>query len=195
VAQDSARCTLGRSVCGGAIEGKRLELVKWLHEDQQCEWSEIAGSMAARSANLSMLKYIHSKSDGGAPSRYSSVEARGHFSLSAVVSNSPRILSWCRKKRLLVDNWWRNGEPTLYYQSILADCTRVQSWLFRHGYRLLDTDSGYAAMMQRHSSDVCTAEESTASDSTASSEAYSSSNSTCDSGDDNDSENDSASST
>jgi hypothetical protein len=152
----------GESVCGGAIEGLRLEMVKWLHEEQQCEWSDIAGSMAAKSKNLPMLKYIHSKNDGGVPTKHSSVEDRGHFSLSAVVSNNPKILSWCRKKRLLVDSWGSGGEPTLYYQSILANCTRVQAWLFRHSYRLPADDSDYDDMMERHRSDLSsTAEEHT----------------------------------
>jgi hypothetical protein len=172
----------GESVCGGAIEGRRLELVKWLHEEQQCEWSDIAGSMAAKTNNLPMLKYIYSRKDGGAPTKSSSREDRAHFSLSVVISNNLQLLRWCHKKRLLADGF-EGGEPILYTQSLMSRSTALQPWLFKHGYRLPADDDEYNDMMERHHNDSDSDSSSSSSDSEASSDAASSSSGSEGSGD------------
>jgi hypothetical protein len=163
----------GESVCGGAVEGKRLAMLQWLHDEQQCPWSDIMGNLAACSNQLDMLKYIYRKRDGGCHGRHAVLGERYDFSMNAVQSNNPTLLSWCEKKRLLCNG---HGDDVwgLYHQSIVSNCTAVQPWLYRHGYRLPADDENYAAMMERHAGEDQTAENHDDSDLTSYSESGSS---------------------
>jgi hypothetical protein len=147
----------GESVCGGAIAGRRLAMLQWLHDEQQCPWSVIAGREAACTNQLDMLKYIYRKRDGGCHGQHAALVERYDFSMNAVQSDNPTLLSWCEKKRLLCNG---HGDDVwgLYHQSIVSNCTRVRSWLYRHGYRLPADDENYAAMVARHAGEDQTAE-------------------------------------
>jgi hypothetical protein len=159
----------GESVCGGAVEGKRLAILQWLHDEQQCPWSDIMGNLAACSNQPDMLKYIYRKRDGGCHGRHGELVERYDFSMNAVQSNNPTLLSWCEKKRLPCNG---HGDDVwgLYHQSIVSNCTAVQAWLYRHGYRLPADDENYAAMMERHADEDQTAENHDDSDLTSYSE-------------------------
>ena len=155
----------GESVCGGAVVSGRLETLKWLHEEQQCEWSDLAGSMAARSNNLPVPKYIYHKREGGIALQHHHVTERHELSECAVLSHNPKILSWCEKKGLLVNSY--GGHRGLYELSLDTDCKLVQRWLFKHGYRLPADHEEYNAMMERHRDDKHTEDTGAESDATA----------------------------
>jgi hypothetical protein len=86
-----------------------------------CEWNEVATSMAAQINDLPMLRYIYRKHDLGTPTKHDDREFRCNLALSAVQSNSPTMLRWCEKRRLLVDGYVR-GRPNMYNQSIMSNC-------------------------------------------------------------------------
>ena len=48
------------SFCAGVAFTNKLELLKWAREVKQCEWDERTITVAARKANLEMLKYCFS---------------------------------------------------------------------------------------------------------------------------------------
>jgi hypothetical protein len=141
----------GESLCGGAIKSGRLEILKWLHDEQQCAWSEYSGCMAAQSNNLSILKYIYHKGDGGFYGQHNHRAERSELSQCAMLSNNPKILSWCEKKKLLVNNY--DGALGLYEHSLIVNRPLVQQWLYKHGYRLPVDHEEFTAMMERHSND------------------------------------------
>jgi hypothetical protein len=160
------RALWGESVCGGAIEGGRLEMLQWLHEKQQCAWNDVAGSTPAKQNSLPMLRYIYRQHAGGVPSKHDERVERSHFAICAVQSNNLTLLRWCAKRRLLVDGFVR-GDPNMYLQSITSNCTVVQPWLFRHRYRLPVMHDEYAAMMARHQNDLDTDSNNSDNDSTS----------------------------
>jgi hypothetical protein len=120
-----------------------------------------------------MLKYIYRKRDGGCHGQHAAVFEKYDFPMCAVQSDNSTLLSWCEKKRLLsngdTDHAWG-----LYYQSIVSNCTRVRSWLYKHGYTLPAGDENFAAMMARHADDDQTADNHEDSDLTSYSESDSS---------------------
>jgi hypothetical protein len=46
-----------RIFCRGVAETNKLELLKWIREEKQCEWDYVPINVAAQKGNLEMVKY------------------------------------------------------------------------------------------------------------------------------------------
>jgi hypothetical protein len=120
-------------VCGGAIQSGRLDVLQWLHEDQQCPWNRYAGNAAVLANQLPVLQYIYSKHDGGMPlfndfPPYQQLQ----FSLDAVLTNNVELLDWCYTEDLLLDD--PDPHNGLYVSATASGCAAAAEWLLQHGF-------------------------------------------------------------
>jgi hypothetical protein len=130
-------------VCGGAIQSGRLDVLKWLREEQQCTWNSYAGSAAVLANQLPVLQYIYGKHDGGMPlfndfPPYQQLQ----FSLDAVLTNNLELLDWCYSQDLLLDN--PDPHNGLHVTATASDCYAAAEWLQQHGFNAeaeLDRDT------------------------------------------------------
>jgi hypothetical protein len=106
------------------VQAGRLDMLKWLYEEQECWWDQSVGDIAALANNLPMLQYI-SQHDGGIARYPEALHLR--FSLNAMRSNSPELLEWCHSEGLLVLH------RRLYVDAVAAGCTAAADWLQQRG--------------------------------------------------------------
>jgi hypothetical protein len=122
----------GEALCCGAVIQGRLDLLQWLHDEQQCPWSCTTGCMAASENEVVILKYVYSKHDGGVPEPDVELLDRLEFSLSAVESNDTELLQWCHDRQLLCDS--TGDEKRLHYRAVTLQLPHAAEWLAQHGF-------------------------------------------------------------
>jgi hypothetical protein len=125
-------CLWREALCHDAIIHGRLDLLHWLHDEQQCPWSFTADCLAARHNQLAVLQYIHSKRDGGVPV-YDVDEIKLTFSLNAVESDSPELLQWCCTWLLLCKE--RDNMAHLYDEAVRLRKFEAAGWLLKHAFQ------------------------------------------------------------
>jgi hypothetical protein len=127
----SCHCLWRGALCNGAIVQGRLDLLKWLHEEQQCNWTTASGCLAARHSQLAVLKYVYSKF-GVVPEPDAARAERVRFSLSAVESDSTELLQWCYNRQLLCDS--TGSEERLHARAVRLLHFNAAKWLEERGF-------------------------------------------------------------